>query len=269
MNTTILIDTLLNGMSGADTSVAYRHVREMFVYNIGKFSGSPATTDTVASLLETGELPIYDGAISRHVIEEIEGLSDAFDYILRTTSKPLSEDFIKHLHRRLKKGVSLEIQQGLIPGEYRSGAAVLSKMQALLENYKPDYNNFMKEICTFLVEFINISPFPSDNDAIALMLLFRECLHTHIATPFIVRAVNVDQYNQALRVARETGDYSKLMEYFAEEQEYFNTEINPLLPPLKFPLWKCFLESCKYIIGGLVCANIVGAIAALWNKWIN
>lgn len=102
-------------------------------YNSNKIAGSTLTEERIAFLFDTGSLPPSDHDYRAKDIEEIHGHFLAFDLMVKTLSKELSEELIKKFQWELKSGVYNERINGWIIGEYRSSDIdITSQMKELL-----------------------------------------------------------------------------------------------------------------------------------------
>ncbi|MDR3141907.1 MAG: Fic family protein [Tannerellaceae bacterium] len=121
----------------------------------------------------------------------------AFDYLLDTIDKPLSNEVIKEFHRILKTGTSDATKEWFRVGDWKKLPNEAGGTETSLpENVETDMNklneryNSVKEISfenivEYHYRFEKIHPFQDGNGRVGRLILFRECLRNNII-PFII-----------------------------------------------------------------------------------
>ena len=216
-----------------DRSGIYGLTQKMMAYNSNKIEGSRLTEDQTASLFETGTVNAEGEIIFRAKdIEEMTGHFLMFNEILKTVNEPLTEKLIKKYHYCLKAGVFEDLANGYAVGEYKTRANVVSTittalpeevphlMGKLLSEYHSKRECDLEDLAKFHVQYETIHPFQDGNGRTGRGILFKECLKNNI-TPFIIKDINKAQYYQGLKQVSDKKDYSKLVQYFKEEQKAY------------------------------------------------
>lgn len=206
-----------------DCSGIYAVTQRLMIYNSNKIAGSTLTEEQIAFLFDTGSLPPSDHDYRAKDIEEIHGHFLAFDLMVKTLSKELSEELIKKFQWELKSGVYNERINGWIIGEYRSSDIdITSQMKELLRWYHAEEKS-LHTLAEFHVCYNHIQPFQSGNGRVGRLIFFRECLRNGI-TPFIMEAENKGNYINSLELAQK-GDLEPLEKFFEKEQEVYQKEV--------------------------------------------
>ena len=156
--------------------------------------------------------------------QKIHGHFLAFDLMVKTLSKELSEELIKNFQWELKSGVYNERINGWIIGEYRSSDIdITSQMKELLRWYHAGEKT-LHTLAEFYVCYKHIQPFQSGNGRVGRLILFRECLRNGIK-PLIIEAENRDKYINSLELAQK-GDLEPLEKFFEKEQEVYQKDVD-------------------------------------------
>ena len=119
------------------------------------------------------------------------------DLIIENAKKPITEAFIKELHRTLKSGTTDARQEWFAVGAYKrrpntvgdlettQPEEVSVKMKELLAEYNTKQEKSFDELLDFHYRFERIHPFQDGNGRIGRLLLFKDCLKYNIV-PFII-----------------------------------------------------------------------------------
>ena len=117
--------------------------------------------------------------------------------IIDAANQPLSEAFLKSLHRTLKSGTSDSRKEWFAVGEYKKipnevggrettpPEQVAHQIKALLSAYHQKKEKTLEELIAFHVAFERIHPFQDGNGRVGRLILFKECLRNQIV-PFII-----------------------------------------------------------------------------------
>jgi Fic family protein len=134
----------------------------------------------------------------------------AFDYLLDTLNKPLSNEIIKEFHRILKTGTSDAQKPWFIIGGWKKLANEVGNAQtALPHNVEAEMNKLnewysslpeiiFENIVEYHYRFERIHPFQDGNGRVGRLILFLECLRNNI-TPFIIDHEHKQFYIRGLR----------------------------------------------------------------------
>ena len=225
-----LIKTMLSERKNKIRSGVYAFTQREFAYNSNKIEGSRLSKEHTSSLFDVGSV-FGEEEYRAKDIEEATGHFVMFNAILDTLNQPLSEDLIKYFHKCLKQGVFEDIANGYNIGEYKARvnyvgdietvhpSKVQAEMQRLIKQYE-SCDKSLNSISEFHVKYEKIHPFQDGNGRTGRIIMFRECLINSIY-PFIIRDVNKAKYINALSTAQTTNEYTKLVNYFTEEQQWY------------------------------------------------
>ena len=233
-----LIHTLLIEKDKKIRSGVYGLTQREFAYNSNKIEGSRLTKEHTNSLFDTGSI-YAEGEYRAKDIEEATGHFVMFNAMLDTLSQPLTEEMIKNFHKCLKQGVFEDIANGYAIGDYKKRVNYVgeietahpSEVPAFMNELLSAYSNRTKNIETLAwlhANYEKIHPFQDGNGRTGRIILYRECLVNDIC-PFIIRDINKARYVNALSTAQTTSDYSKLISYFSEEQQWYMDRVQDSL----------------------------------------
>ena len=149
--------------------------------------------------------------------------------------KPLTQTYIKHLHKLLTEGTVNVRKNTVHPGEYRKEPCTLGKtkttppkninsqLSVLLAEYESLEELDLLQILAFHVRFERIHPFEDCNGRIGRLLMFKECLR-HEIMPFILDDKRRTNYLQGLR----NWDYDKSALFIPcqKAQQRFSAQID-------------------------------------------
>ena len=138
-----------------------------------------------------------NGVLNVDDIVETANHFQCIDLVIDNAEQPLTEDFIKLLHRTLKTGTSDSRKDWFAVGEYKKlpnevggrsttpPEQVVEKMQELLKQYAQTDKKTLKDLVEFHDQFECIHPFQDGNGRVGRLILFKECLRYDIV-PFII-----------------------------------------------------------------------------------
>ena len=119
------------------------------------------------------------------------------DMVIEQAAQPLSQAFIKQLHRTLKSGTSDSRKNWFAIGEYKklpnevggkdtaAPEEVSERLAVLLKRYRESSSQTLEDLIAFHYEFETIHPFQDGNGRVGRLILFKECLKYNIV-PFII-----------------------------------------------------------------------------------
>lgn len=177
----------------------YNKLQVDFAYNSNHIEGSRLTHDQTRHIFDTRSIVAESTDTVIKVDDIIETVNHfrCFSHILDTIEQPLSANYIKDLHRRLKTGtISAESVEAVV-GDYKKYAnyagetktsppqKVEGDMDRLLSAYNtlPVYSLY--NITDFHARFEKIHPFYDGNGRVGRLLMFKECVKNGIV-PFII-----------------------------------------------------------------------------------
>ena len=159
--------------------------------------GSRLTHDQTRLIFETNTIGVEGEAVNVDDVVETANHFRCIDLVIENAARPLSEAFIKELHRTLKNGTSDSRQSWFAVGAYKKIAnevggqattapgKVSVAMAKLLREYSETPDKTLDELLDFHVAFERIHPFQDGNGRVGRLILFKECLRCGIV-PFII-----------------------------------------------------------------------------------
>ena len=175
----------------------YHTVQIELTYNSNHIEGSRLTHDQTRYIFETNTIGVDNGAVKVDDIVETANHFKCVDLIIENAKRPITEAFIKELHRTLKSGTTDARQDWFAVGDYKKlpntvggmytaqPEEVAEKMKALLFEYNAKKEKTFDDLLDFHYKFECIHPFQDGNGRIGRLLLFKDCLKYNIV-PFII-----------------------------------------------------------------------------------
>lgn len=192
-----LLDILRAEKNGGIKGGIYHKVQIELTYNSNHIEGSRLTHDQTRYIYETNTIGMEGGAINVDDVVETANHFKCIDLVIEQARQPVSESFIKLLHRTLKNGTSDSRKSWFAVGEYKklpnevggrettAPEDVAKDVRQLLESYNLQKEKCFEEIIAFHVAFERIHPFQDGNGRVGRLILFKECLRNDIV-PFII-----------------------------------------------------------------------------------
>jgi Fic family protein len=222
----------------------YHKTQVSLAYNSNRIEGSRLTEEQTRYIFETRTIGFKDEeAVSVDDIIETSNHFVAFDYLLDTVEKPLSNSIIKAFHRILKTGTSDAQKEWFAVGDWKKlsnevGGVettlpqhVDSEIKELNDWYNTSPGITFEHIVEYHYRFEKIHPFQDGNGRVGRLLMFRECLRNHVV-PFIIDHNHKQFYYRGLREFTRTREY--LMDTCLSAQDtytgwmnYFNAGLIP------------------------------------------
>ena len=215
----------------------YHKIQIELTYNSNHLEGNRLTHDQTRYIFETNTIGMDKGAVKVDDIVETVNHFKCIDLVIENAGKPISETFIKELHRTLKSGTTDARQEWFAVGAYKrlpntvgdmytaSPEEVADKMKELLSGYNAIVEKTLDDLLDFHYRFECIHPFQDGNGRIGRLLLFKECLRCNIV-PFIIdEELKVFYYRGLKEWLGERGclrdtclaaqeDFKKYLDYF-------------------------------------------------------
>ena len=196
-NQRTLLNALREEKAGRIKGGIYHKVQVELTYNSNHIEGSRLTHDQTRYIYETNTIGMENGVLNVDDIVETANHFQCIDLVIDNAEQPLTEDFIKLLHRTLKTGTSDSRKDWFAVGEYKKlpnevggrsttpPEQVVEKMQELLKQYAQTDKKTLKDLVEFHDQFECIHPFQDGNGRVGRLILFKECLRYDIV-PFII-----------------------------------------------------------------------------------
>lgn len=174
----------------------YHKTQVELTYNSNHIEGSRLTHEQTRFMFETNTVGVAGESLRVDDIIETANHFHAVDMVLDAAEQPLTEDFIKSLHRTLKTGTTDARLDYFAVGDYKRlpnevggrettlPEDVSAAMAGLLARYEAGPRDF-DALLDFHVRFERIHPFQDGNGRVGRLLLFKECLRAGIV-PFII-----------------------------------------------------------------------------------
>ncbi|MCM1306068.1 MAG: Fic family protein [Bacteroides sp.] len=205
-----------NGVSGG----IYHKIQIDLTYNSNHIEGSRLTHDQTRYIYETNTVGVEQSALNVDDIVETANHFKCVDMIIQNAKRPLSEAFIKELHRVLKSGTSDSRKSWFAVGDYKRlpnevggnetalPKDVSARVKELLSTYNAIENVGFEDILDFHHKFEIIHPFQDGNGRIGRLITFKECLRNNIV-PFIIDENLKPYYYRGLNEWRKVRGYLK------------------------------------------------------------
>jgi len=176
----------------------YHKTQVSLAYNSNRIEGSKLTEEQTRYIFETRTIGFKEQeALPVDDIIETSNHFVAFDYLLDTVDKLLSNEIIKDFHRILKASTSDATKEWFKIGEWKKLPNEVSGTETSLpQHVEPDMNNLnnwynslpeivFENIVEYHYRFEKIHPFQDGNGRVGRLIMFRECLRNNII-PFII-----------------------------------------------------------------------------------
>lgn len=180
------------------TGGIYHKTQIELTYNSNHIEGCQLTLEQTRYIFETHTIGLDKEAINVDDIIETVNHFRCIDLIIDNAEKPLSEQFIKKLHLKLKSGTSDESKDWFVVRDYKKlpnevgGRATVApenvhfEIKKLLTAYNGKASPItFDDILDFHVQFERIHPFQDGNGRVGRLIMFKECLRNDIV-PFII-----------------------------------------------------------------------------------
>ena len=139
----------------------YHKVQIELTYNSNHIEGSRLTHDQTRYIFETNTIGIDGGTIKVDDIVETANHFKCIDLIIENAKKPITENFIKELHRILKNGMTDARQDWFAVGDYKRlpntvGDMYTTKPEDVAEKVKEllfEYNTKQEKTIDDLLDF--------------------------------------------------------------------------------------------------------------------
>ena len=222
-----LLPVLLSEKSRKIKGSIYNRMQVDFAYNSNHIEGSRLTHDQTRYIYETRTI---DGTVPHNDVFEAANHFRCFDYILDTVNEPITEEYIKQLHRMLKSGVMEDDTDYAVIGDYKKypnevgeietalPEEVTGLVQKLLRKYESKPSLDLYDVAEFHVTFENIHPFYDGNGRIGRLLMLKQCLANSIV-PFFINEDIKHFYYVGLKEWQSDEKKERLIDVFLSMQD--------------------------------------------------
>lgn len=192
-----LLDILQREKESSLSGGIYHKVQIELTYNSNHIEGSRLTHDQTRYIFETNTVGVTADSVNVDDVVETANHFRCIDLVIENAKSPLTETFIKELHRTLKNGTSDSRRSWFAVGDYKKlpnevgGRSttppedVAAKMKSLITSYNKEKEKTFEDILDFHYHFERIHPFQDGNGRVGRLILFKECLRNNIV-PFII-----------------------------------------------------------------------------------
>lgn len=175
----------------------YHKLQVELTYNSNHIEGSRLTHDQTRYIFETNTIGLESESVNVDDIVETVNHFRCIDYIIKNAEKPLTEAFIKEIHKMLKTGTADSRKEWFAVGNYKKFAnevggeltaapdEVPARMKKLLSQYNDLKSVTLEDIIDFHYQFESIHPFQDGNGRVGRLIMLKECL-CHNIVPFII-----------------------------------------------------------------------------------
>lgn len=192
-----LLDILREQKSSNQHGGIYHKLQIELTYNSNHIEGSKLTHDQTRYIFETNTLGFENEVVNVDDIVETVNHFRCIDYVIENADKPLTEAFIKELHKILKTGTADSRKDWFAVGKYKKFAnevggeitaapdEVPARMKKLISQYSNLKTVSLEDIIDFHYQFEAIHPFQDGNGRVGRLIMLKECL-CHGIVPFII-----------------------------------------------------------------------------------
>lgn len=220
----------------------YHKTQVSLAYNSNKIEGSKLTEEQTRYIFETRTIGFKDQeAVPVDDIIETSNHFVAFNYLIDTVDKPLSNEIIKEFHRILKIGTSDATKEWFRVGGWKKLPNEVGGTETSLpKDVKPDMNKLnewynsiddisFENIVEYHYRFEKIHPFQDGNGRVGRLIMFRECLKNNIV-PFIIDDSHKQFYYRGLKEFGTVREYMidtclSSQDTYREWVKYFYTDL--------------------------------------------
>lgn len=222
-----LLSTLLFEKNNNIKGGIYHRMQIDFAYNSNHIEGSRLTYDQTRYIFETHTV---DGVAYVNDVFEAANHFKCFDYILETVLEPITEEYVKHLHKTLKNGLMTSDNDEVVIGDYKKYPNEVGQIQTVLPEEVSEYmkkllniiNSKDKidlyEIAEFHADFEKIHPFYDGNGRVGRLLVLKQCLLSDIV-PFFINDEFKHFYYVGLKEWQINKKQNRLLDVFLSMQD--------------------------------------------------
>lgn len=225
-----LLDTLISEMGNKNKNGIYHKLQIDFAYNSNHIEGSKLTHEQTRYIFDTKTIDVEHSENIIKVNDIIETVNHfkCFDFILNSVHEPLTEEYIKTLHRILKSGIIYD-DVDVVVGEYKKYP---NEVETLL-TVQPEDVSFeiqrltnqidrpplsLYEIAAFHAYYEKIHPFYDGNGRTGRLIMFKQCLENDVI-PFFIDDSSKLFYYKGLEEWQQNISEERLVTVFLAAQD--------------------------------------------------
>ena len=212
----------------------YDYTQSNFTYSSNRLASNRLMRKQVDEIMKTGKVTSYSEPLKIDDLIEVSNHFICIDYLLETVMQPITQTYIKKLHKLLLYGTEYDRKHLGAVGAYRDRPAKLggnktpapreinSQLAKLIGEYESKREYSFADVVDFHALFEAIKPFDDGNGRVGRLLLFKECLR-HEIIPFIIDDKKRSAYLKGLRLWKL--ERTPLLEVCYHAQERYSKEI--------------------------------------------
>ncbi len=222
-----VLNTLLHEKKRKISGGFYHRLQVDFAYNSNHIEGSRLTHEQTRYIFETHTV---DGTAHVNDILEAANHFKCIDFVLDTVNEPITEAYIKNLHRLLKNGLIEDDYDDIVIGDYKKypnevgqistvhPKDVAAHMQSLVNEFSAKPQIDLYDVAEFHTEFEKIHPFYDGNGRIGRLLILKMCLANDIV-PFYINDESKLFYYMGLKEWQTEQKRERLLDVFLSMQD--------------------------------------------------
>lgn len=205
----------------------YHKMQVDFAFTSNRIEGSKLEHSQINSIFETHTI---EGTARVNDIFEAANHFKCFDFVLDTVNEPVTEDYIKNLHRMLKNGLMTGNTDDIVIGDYKKYPNEVGMIQtalpedvpklirSLIDELNSKQSLDLFDIAEFHSAFEKIHPFYDGNGRIGRLLVLKLCLANDVV-PFYINEEIKHFYYMGLKEWQIDGHYERLLDVFLSMQD--------------------------------------------------
>lgn len=207
----------------------YEYIQVNLAYSSNRMASNRLTREQVIDLFRTNKVSVsFEPMKVDDIIETINHFACVRLLVEQITS-PLTQEFIKRLHKIMYYGTYADRKKEVRLGEYRKNPQkfgvqpifINQDMTSLIKEYESKETVTFEALLDFHVRFEEIHPFDDGNGRVGRLILMKECLRFGI-DPFIIDDKRRRGYNKG--IAEWKRNRTPLIEVCLEAQERFQRQ---------------------------------------------
>lgn len=222
-----VVNTLIHEKKRKISGGLYHRLQVDFAYNSNHIEGSHLTHEQTRYIFETHTV---DGTAHVNDILEAANHFKCIDFVLDTVNEPITEAYIKHLHRLLKNGLIEDDYDDVVIGDYKKypnevgqistvhPKEVAFHMEKLIGEFSAKEQIDLYDVAEFHAEFEKIHPFYDGNGRIGRLLILKMCLENDIV-PFYINDESKIFYYTGLKEWQMEQKHERLLDVFLSMQD--------------------------------------------------
>lgn len=222
----------------------YEYLQVNLTYSSNRLASNRLTREQVTELFRTNKVSVsFEPMKVDDVIETINHF-DCTKMIIDKVTAPLSQDFIKKLHRALYYGTYADRKNKVRLGIYRnmphkwgvSPVIIRNELSSLITKYENNPAVSLEAILDFHARFEKIRPFDDGNGRVGRLLLVKECLRFGI-DPFIIEDKRRAEYYKGISMWKSDPSILLSVSVAAQERFQHQRELCRLMQYCRAPLY--------------------------------